>query len=36
MKNLWLWVSELFGCIALFGTFYICYLLLWATFPGGF
>jgi hypothetical protein len=36
MKNLRLWVSEFLGCIALFGTFYICYLLLWAAFPGGF
>ena len=36
MKDIWLWISELFACVALFGTFYIFYVLMWAIFPGGF
>jgi len=36
MKNIWTWISEFIGCLALFGTFYICYILMWAIFPEGF
>ena len=36
MKDIWTWISELFGCLALFGTFYICYILMWAIYPEGF
>ena len=36
MKDIWTWISELFGCLLLFGTFYICYILMWAIYPEGF
>ena len=36
MKNIWTWISEFIGCLALFGTFYICYILMWAIYPEGF
>jgi len=36
MKNLWTWIAELLGCLALFGTFYLIIWFAAIVYPEGF
>lgn len=36
MKNILVWLGQFFSCLALFGSFYVIYILAWAIYPEGF